>query len=260
MKRFHALIVEDEPILAETLRATLMRRWPELETRLAQDGFEGVELALATRPDVLFLDIKMPGKSGIEVAHELAEEWPETQPFPLIVFVTAYNDYALQAFDHAAVDYLLKPVSEGRLDTTLVRIRERLDARHGSDELNRVVTQLHALSSAPIKQQQLDFIRAAVGTQIRLIPVADVLFFQAADKYLRVITAAGEALIRTSLKDLLPQLDSTRFWQIHRGTVVNASAIEAAIRDENGKRIVRVRGRDEALVVSRVFAHLFRQM
>lgn len=262
----HALIAEDEPILAQTLRAALARLWPELEVSLAADGFEAVEQALATRPDMLFLDIKMPGKSGLEAAQELAEDWPDDAPFPLIVFVTAYDEYALQAFEHAAVDYLLKPVADARLAETVKRLRQRLDEQRTGpqgDALARLLAGLQTLAPpappAP-PAQRLDFIRAAVGNQIRMIPVSDVLYFQATDKYLCVVTADGEALIRTSLKELLPQLDPACFWQIHRGTVVNTACIEAAVRDDSGKLALRLRGQTATLAVSRLYAHLFRAM
>jgi DNA-binding LytR/AlgR family response regulator len=257
-----ALIAEDEPVLAQALGAALERLWPELEIDTATNGNSAVEQALARRPDLLFLDIKMPGQSGLEAAQELAEEWPEEVPFPLVVFVTAYDAFALQAFEHAAADYILKPVSDTRLATTVARLKARL-AQQGDTgrELARVLEQLRALGprAAP-STERLSFVRAAVGTQIRIIPIAEVLYFRASDKYLSVVTAGGEFLIRTSLKDLLPRLDSERFWQIHRGTVVNAAFIQAAVRDETGKLTLRLHGTQHKLAVSRVFVHLFRQM
>jgi DNA-binding LytR/AlgR family response regulator len=264
-----ALIAEDEPILAQALRAALARLWPELEVVLAANGFEAVDHALAQQPDILFLDIKMPGKTGLEAAQELAEDWPEEaaggRPFPLVVFVTAYDEYALQAFEQAAADYVLKPVSDERLGKTVARLRARLEQQAEQEaepgaELARIVDQLRMLAPAAANGERLRFIRAAVGNQVRMIPVAEVLYFQATDKYLNVVTADGESLIRTSLKELLPQFDPAEFWQIHRGTVVNASRIEAAVRDESGKLSVRLRGCSRPLAVSRVFAHLFRQM
>jgi DNA-binding LytR/AlgR family response regulator len=257
-----ALIAEDEPILSQALVQTLQRLWPELQVAgVADNGVAAVEHALALRPDVLFLDIKMPGKTGLEAAHELAEEWPDGVPFPLVVFVTAYDDYALQAFEHAAADYVLKPVSEERLAMTVGRLKTRLAGRQERDgELERIVDQLRALSPPPGAAERLTIIRAAVGNQVRMIPVNDVLYFEATDKYVNVVTVAGEALIRASLKELLPQLDASQFWQIHRGTVVNVSCVDAAVRDESGKLALRLRGRPGSLAVSRVFAHQFRQM
>ncbi|WP_151448279.1 LytR/AlgR family response regulator transcription factor [Lacisediminimonas profundi] len=265
-----ALIAEDEPVLAAALAQSLSRLWPGLALLpAAANGMAAVELALRDRPDVLFLDIKMPGKTGLEAAQELAEEWPDapgSPPFPLLVFVTAYDDYALQAFDQAAVDYVLKPVNDARLQKTVERLQRRLGERSASEsELERVLTQLRTLA-APAGDARampvppLQVIRAAVGNQVRMIPVADVLYFEAGDKYVRVVSADGESLIRTPLRELLAQLDGQQFWQIHRGTVVNVAAIAAAQRDESGKLRVRLRGREEMLVVSRVFAHLFRQM
>jgi DNA-binding LytR/AlgR family response regulator len=262
-KTLRALIAEDEPILAQALEQALQRLWPELQIAgIAGNGAAAVEQALAQRPDVLFFDIKMPGKSGLEAAHELAEEWPEDSPFPLIVFVTAYDQFALQAFEQAAIDYVLKPVSDTRLSTTVKRLQTRLDQHHEpGEELQRVLGQLRTLvPAAPSGTERLAVIRAAVGNQIRLIPINDVLYFEATDKYVNVVTAAGDALIRTSLKELLPQLDGNQFWQIHRGTVVNVSRVQAAIRDEFGKLSVKLRDRPETLAISRVFAHLFKQM
>lgn len=262
MTRPRALIAEDEPVLARVLEQSLQRLWPELDMAgLAANGIEAVREALALRPDVLFLDIKMPGKSGLEVAQELAEDWPDGQPFPLVVFVTAYDEYALQAFDHAAADYLLKPVSDERLARTVARLQERLE-RHGERDqaLDSIVGQLRMLMPQPARPDRLDLIRAAVGNQVRLIPVDEVRYFEAADKYVNVVTADGEALIRTPLKELLEQLDPQRFWQVHRGTVVNLKYVEAALRDDSGRIALRLRGRREMLPVSRVYAHLFRQM
>ncbi|MEN3364842.1 MAG: hypothetical protein V7606_2116 [Burkholderiales bacterium] len=263
MSTFHALIAEDEPILAQALAQALQRLWPELHVGgVAENGIAAVEAALVQRPDVLFLDIKMPGRTGLEAAQELAEDWPEEAPFPLLVFVTAYDEYALQAFEQAAVDYVLKPISDARLSKTIDRLKARLQQhQERGGELERIVGQLRALvPAAPAASERLTIIRAAVGNQIRMIPVSDVLYFEATDKYVNVVTADSESLIRTSLKELLPQLDADQFWQIHRGTVVNANCIEAAIRDEAGKLSLKLRRQDKRLAVSRVFAHLFKQM
>lgn len=262
-----ALVAEDEPILAFTLVQTLARLWPELQiSGVLENGVAAVREALAQWPDVLFLDIKMPGKTGLEAAQELAEDWPEEAPFPLVVFVTAYDEYALAAFEQAAVDYVLKPVGDARLRKTVERLKARLQKPSDRDsELERIVGQLRALMpgvppAVPMAAERLSIIRAAVGNQIRMIPVGDVHYFEAADKYVNVVTADSESLIRTSLKELLPQLDSNQFWQVHRGTVVNVNCIQAAVRDEAGKLSLKLRGRSESLAVSRVFAHLFKQM
>jgi DNA-binding LytR/AlgR family response regulator len=263
MTTFRALIAEDEPVLAAMLAGALQRAWPELQiVATAPNGVAAVEQALALRPDVLFLDIRMPGKTGLEAAQELAEEWPDGAAFPLLVFVTAYDEYAIAAFEQAAVDYVQKPVSEARLAKTVARLRERLEKPRG-EGLDTVLTQLRALAApaaggAPA--ERLTMIRAAVGNAVRLIPVDDVLYFEATDKYVNVVTAEGEALIRTPLKELLPGLDAQRFWQIHRGTVVNIRQVTAALRDEAGKLRLALKGRRETLPVSRVYAHLFRQM
>jgi DNA-binding LytR/AlgR family response regulator len=263
MTTLRALVAEDEPILAFTLVQTLQRLWPELQIGgVAENGIVAVQEAMAQRPDVLFLDIKMPGKTGLEAAQELAEDWPEDVPFPLVVFVTAYDEYALQAFEQAAADYVLKPVSDVRLEKTVERLKARLTGnQERNSELERIVGQLRTLvPHAPVAAERLTVIRAAVGNQVRLIPVAEVQYFEATDKYVNVVTGDSESLIRTSLKELLPQLDGNQFWQIHRGIVVNIDCIRAAVRDDSGKLSVTLRNRPERLAVSRVFAHLFKQM
>lgn len=258
-----ALIAEDEPILAEALVQALHRLWPELLIgNVVNHGVAAVEEALTQRPDILFLDIRMPGKTGLEAARDLAEDWLENVPFPLIVFVTAYDTYALQAFEQAAVDYVLKPVTDDRLAKTVSRLQTQCARRQtGNANLEHLVQQLHALLPTPaVTTERLSLIRAAVGNQIRMIPVADVLYFEATDKYVNVVTEQGESLIRTSMKELLPQLDTSQFWQIHRSIIVNASCIQAALRDETGKLSVRLHHHDRMLPVSRLFAHLFKQM
>ncbi|NVD98669.1 LytTR family DNA-binding domain-containing protein [Massilia sp. BJB1822] len=263
-----ALIAEDEPILAATLVQALQRLWPELEiVATCPNGVAALEQALALRPDVLFFDIKMPGKSGLQAAEELSEHWAGDQPFPQIVFVTAYDEYALQAFEREAADYVLKPISDERLARTVARLRQRLQARPVSGGMDDLLTQLRALTAGPAAQalaapaaERLTLIRAAVGNQVRMIPVQEVVFFEALDKYVNVVTADSEALIRTSLKELLPQLDSQQFWQVHRGTIVNSACVVSAVRDESGKLTLNLRSRDEKLRVSPLYAHLFRQM
>jgi DNA-binding LytR/AlgR family response regulator len=258
-----ALIAEDEPVLAQALAQALSRLWPTLQiVASVGNGVAAVEQTLALQPDVLFLDIRMPGRSGLEAAELLAEDWPDGQPFPLVVFVTAYDDYALQAFDQAASDYVLKPVSDARLAKTVARLQARLaqPASRG-DALEQVLGQLRALAPAPGgSAPRLTVIRAAVGNQIRLIRVADVIYFEATDKYVNVVTADSESLIRMSLRELLDQLDPAQFWQIHRGTVVAIDHVSAAVRDDSGRLRLSLRGRSETLPVSRVFAHLFKQM
>lgn len=254
-----ALIAEDEPILAATLAAALQRQWPELSiVANCANGIEALAQAAALQPQVLFLDIKMPGKSGLDVAEELADTWSGTAPFPQIVFVTAYDEYAVQAFDREAADYVLKPVSDERLARTVARLRQRLQEKPAGG-LESLAAQLRALG-VPMAAQRLSVIRAAVGNQVRMVPVSDVVYFEAADKYVNVVTADSEVLIRMSLRELLPQLDEQQFWQVHRGTIVNASCVLSAVRDESGKMSLALRGRTEKLRVSPLYAHLFRQM
>jgi DNA-binding LytR/AlgR family response regulator len=259
-----ALIAEDEPLLAAGLQADLAALWPQLQiAAIVGDGASAVEHALALKPAVCFLDIRMPGLSGLEAAQALAEDWPADAPFPLIVFVTAYDQYALQAFDAQAVDYLVKPVDRPRLAACIARLQARLaDRRPSADPLQQTVEQLRALlaGGAPAAAPRLEVIQAQVGSVVHLVPVDEVLYFEAADKYLRVVTADKEHLIRLALKDLLPQLDPQQFWQVHRGTVVQARCITTARRDESGKVFLRLRGRPETLTASRLYAHLFKGM
>jgi DNA-binding LytR/AlgR family response regulator len=254
-----ALIAEDEPILAATLAAALQRQWPELSiVASCANGIEALAQAAALQPQVLFLDIKMPGKSGLEVAEELADAWTGPAPFPQIVFVTAYDEFAVQAFEREAADYVLKPVSDERLARTVTRLRQRLQDKPAGG-LEALAAQLRALG-VPMAAQRLSVIRAAVGNQVRMVPVSDVVYFEAADKYVNVVTADSEVLIRMSLKELLPQLDEQLFWQVHRGTIVNSSCVLSALREEGGKMSLALRGRTEKLRVSPLYAHLFRQM
>ena len=256
-----ALIAEDEPILAATLARTLAQCWPELEiVASVPNGLAAVEQALALRPDVLFLDIRMPGQTGLEAAETLLERWDDARPFPQIVFVTAYDDYAVQAFERAALDYVLKPVSEARLARTVARLQERLAGTAPDAGLARLVEQMRALLPEAPAAGRLGVIRAAVGNTVRMIPVQDVVYFQALDKYVNVATTEGDALIRLSLKELLPQLDPACFQQVSRSTVVNLRCVAHAGRDTAGKVVLGLRNRPEKLRVSPVYAHQFRQM
>jgi DNA-binding LytR/AlgR family response regulator len=260
------LIAEDEPLLAEGLRADLAALWPSLEVAaVVGDGLRAVEQALALRPEVCFFDIRMPGCSGLEAAQALAEDWPAADaPFPLLVFITAYDSFALAAFQAQAVDYLVKPVDRRRLAECVSRLQERLASRTPpADALQHTLAQLRALLGTPAlaaAQPRLEVIQAQVGNLVHLVPLADVIYFEAADKYVRVVTAEREHLIRTSLRELLPQLDPAQFWQVHRGTVVQARAIATARREESGKVTLTLRGRPESLVASRLYAHLFKGM
>jgi DNA-binding LytR/AlgR family response regulator len=257
------LIAEDEPLLAANLKAMLAKLWPELQiVTTVTHGAAAVEQALAHRPDVVFLDIRMPGLSGLEAAELLAEDWPGDVPLPLIVFVTAYDQYALRAFDHAAVDYVLKPVEADRLAATCRRLRGALAARDKAttDLPDELMAALSALRSAGPPVQRLRVLQASLGATIHLVPVADVLYLEAADKYIKVVTATREYLIRMPLRQLLPQLDPEEFWQVHRATVVRATAIATAMRDDTGKVELTLKGHPARLAVSRLYAHLFKAM
>jgi DNA-binding LytR/AlgR family response regulator len=261
-----ALIAEDEPLLAAALRADLARLWPDLQVvATVGDGHQAVEQALALRPQVCFLDIRMPGLSGLEAAQALAEDWPDAQAFPLLVFVTAFEQYALQAFERQAVDYLLKPVTPERLAACVQRLQRTLGQRGDaaavmSATLEQLRGLLGAAPGAAPAAARLQVIQAQTGATVHLVPVDEVIYFEAADKYVRVVTAEREHLIRLSLRELLPQLDPAMFWQVHRGTVVQARCIASARRDESGKAFLTLRGRPETLVASRLYAHRFKGM
>jgi DNA-binding LytR/AlgR family response regulator len=263
-----ALIAEDEPLLAIALQSALAQAWPELRVlAVVGDGISAVTQALNLQPDVLFFDIRMPGQSGLDAANELADEWPldalGSPPFPALVFLTAYEQYAVQAFDAQAVDYLLKPLQTARLQKTIEKVKLTLSSRaQPAINMEATLRQLRGLlaSTAPVAAAPLKVIQVSVGQHIRLIPVDEVLYFEAADKYLRVLTAEHEYLIRTPLKDLLPQLDASVFWQIHRGTVVQALAVDTVTRDEAGKLSLTLRGRADKLTVSRLYAHRFKAL
>ena len=269
-----ALIAEDEPLLAAALHHELRQAWPELHIAASVgDGLSAVREALRIKPDVLFFDIRMPGQGGLEAAVELADAWPEDAPFPALVFVTAYDQYAVQAFEAQAVDYLLKPVQPERLSKTVVRLQQALAQRGAPPApdalpaLEQALAQLRRLvqtpglgPAQPPATAPLSVIQASSGNQLHMVPLEEVLYFEAADKYLRVLTARQEYLIRTPLKELLPRLDPAVFWQVHRGTVVRASAIASAARDEAGRLQLQLRERPERLAVSRLYAPLFKAM
>lgn len=261
-----ALIAEDEPLLAAHLKAELATLWPELDiVATVVHGEAAVQQALALRPQVLFLDIRMPGLGGLEAAHALAEDWPEGEPLPLLVFVTAHDQYALDAFERAAADYVLKPVSQERLAQTCARLqatlRERAQASSRSEPIEPALDQLRSLlAQVPGGMPRLSVLQAGTGNTVHMVKVDEVLYFEAADKYVRVVTAEREHLIRVALRELVPQLDPQRFWQIHRGTVVRADAVAIAVRDEAGKLTLTLRGHPDKLAVSRLYAHLFKAM
>ena len=256
-----AIIAEDEPLLALQLQTLLGRVWPELEiARVAPNGLEALEAIERHRPDVAFLDIRMPGLTGIEVAGELADSLPGDGYVPAIVFVTAYDEFAMKAFELAATDYLLKPVTEERLAGCVERLKGRLQAPMKVDGLVSQIKQLIDNESKASSAKPLSILRAGVGNTVRMIPVDEVCYFQAADKYTEVMTKDGEVLVRLSLKELLAGLPAERFARIHRGTIVNLQEVAAAVRDDAGRVTLKLRNRKETLPVSRLYADLFRQM
>jgi DNA-binding LytR/AlgR family response regulator len=287
-RRPTALIAEDEPLLAQALTRELTAAWPELHiVATIGDGLSAVREALASQPDLLFFDVRMPGLSGLDAAADIADQWPAERPLPLLVFITAYDEYAVEAFERAAVDYLLKPLQSARLQQSLERIRPLAQQRIAGAATNSVANsttsitpsnpeplatqaaldQLRHLLNGPAPRPApavLQRLQVGVGSSIAIVPIDEVHYFEAADKYVRVLTASKEYLIRTPIKDLLPQLDSQLFWQIHRSTVVRASAIESVRRDDTGKLRVTLcanaSGHSESLAVSRLFAHLFKAM
>ncbi len=262
-----AIIADDEPLLAQALARELRALWPQLSIEaVVADGRAALAEINNRQPDIAFLDIRMPGSTGLEVAEAIAEDWPEgddARPAPLIVFVTAFDEFAVEAFERAAVDYVLKPVRSDRLARTVERLRTALAARAPAplDTLAGQLRDLAGLAPAPgPAPQRLARIRAGVGDTVRMIAIDEVVLLEAADKYVNVVTATGEALIRESLRELVPRLDPERFVQIHRSTVVNLDFVEAAHRAENGKMTLKLRGRSERPLVSRLYAHLFRPM
>ena len=243
------LIAEDEPLMRERLAGMLAACWPEADIVLqAENGNDAWDGFLEHEPEVVFLDIRMPGLSGLEVAERIGDG-------AHVVFVTAYDQYAVEAFDAGAVDYLLKPVQADRLERAVARIRAKL--ANPPADLGDLLR--HLKTSLPgARSEKLKWLKATVGRQIRLIDVDEVLFFQSDTKYTRVVLPDSEALVRTPLKDLLGGLDRDRFWQIHRGTLVNVGAIAAVERIDAERMQVLLRGCEEKLPVSRTFTHLFR--
>lgn len=283
-----AVLADDERLMRDQLRSRLQQVWPDLQiVAEARNGMEAVELVSTLRPDIVFLDIRMPGMTGVQAAREILQmptqddEW-----LPEIVFITAYDQHAVQAFEQGAADYVLKPAEPRRLELTVERLRQRLRARTSGNEpqlaemssvaslqpilarlfasmRSELPSQVHAQAqgaAGSVATQYLEFVQAASGTSVRIIPVRDVLFFVSDEKYTRVQTLAFEALIRKPIKELVNELDPNQFWQIHRSTIVNVQAVEAVTRDERGRQIVSVRGHPEKLEVSRSFAGVFRGM
>jgi DNA-binding LytR/AlgR family response regulator len=254
VNRVTAVIADDEALMRASLREQLAIAWPELDiVAEAIDGDEAVALVAEHRPDVVFLDIRMPGRTGLDAALDIPGD-------TRIVFVTAYEQHALQAFEAGAVDYLLKPIDPARLQQTVERIRKNLkQPSEGSEGLEGLLADLRR-SIKPADARYMKWIKATVGRELRLLNVDDVVYFQSDTKYTRVVLAQAEALIRTPLKELMTGLDPEKFWQIHRGTLVNVGSIASVSRDGPEKQSVHLKGRGEKLPVSRQFFHLFRQM
>ena len=244
-----AIVAEDEATLRQQLVEQLGQLWPELDiVAEAADGIQALRLLDEHRPDVLFLDINMPGATGMDVARQANGR-------ARVVFVTAYDEHAVAAFEQGAIDYVLKPISAARLFTTVSRLKERISAPPA--RLDAVLDRITPASSG---RSYLRWINASVGQNLRLITVDEIVYFQADNKYTRVVTTDGEALIRKPLKELIEEVDPQQFWQIHRATLVNAAAIDRVSRDLRGRMLVKLKGRDDTLLVSDTYTHLFRQM
>jgi DNA-binding LytR/AlgR family response regulator len=251
------IVAEDETLLRHALVAELKRAWPALQiVAECEDGASAVEALAEHQPDVAFLDIRMPGLTGLEVAALASDASPRTR----IVFVTAYDQYAIDAFERGAIDYLLKPVKPERLDATIARLQAQEASNNDAASLAALLEKLGALPNAAGAPEPLTWLTASAGRETKLILVDDVAYFQADHKYTTVVTAEGEALLRTSLRELLPRLDNAHFKQIHRSTIVNLKSIAGIVRDESGRGSVRLKQRPETLTVSLPFMALFKNM
>ena len=280
-----AVLADDERLMRDQLRARLAEAWPGLQiVAEARNGLEAVQLVAEHRPDIVFLDIRMPGLTGVDAARQIAQLAPrevdgvidEDALLPEIVFITAYDQYAVEAFEQGVVDYVLKPAEKERLQVTVQRIQQRLAARdsRGADAggaaeasglapalpLQQLLHQLSARMSPGNAPKYLQWIQATVGQTIQMIPVQDVLFFVSDEKYTRVQTAQVEALIRKPIKELVDEIDPELFWQIHRSTLVAVNAIAGVLRDFRGRQIVSVKGHPQKLEVSRSYTGLFKGM
>ena len=254
-----ALIADDEPLLREALERMLLQLWPELKiVAQARNGREAIDLFEAHRPDICFLDVQMPGKTGVEAAQHIGRR-------AHLVFVTAFDQYAVQAFAQGVLDYVVKPVEPARLSETVARLKERLQAAQPAMNTEALLQQLAASLDRAKQPATLRWVRASVGQTVRLIAVDDIDYLRSEEKYTQVAWRddAGqprEAVIRTPLKELIPQLDSAQFAQVHRSVVVNLRAISHVARGPNETADIHLKGRDEVLPVSRSYLHLFRQM
>ncbi len=254
--RHTAIVAEDEALLRESMVEQLLAAWPDLEiVAECEDGAEAIDAISEFQPDVAFLDIRMPGLTGLDVAAAAAEASPATR----IVFITAFDQYAIEAFEHGAVDYLLKPLDAARLATTVQRLQAAPSAQLDSGLIDALAARLQAGGKlAP--DEPLTWITASAGRETRLILVDDVAYFRADHKYTVVVTAEGEALIRKPIRELLQVLDPAVFKQVHRSTIVNLRAVAAVVRDDSGRGTLRLRQRDETLPVSAPFMALFKHM
>ena len=254
---FRGVIAEDEELLRTALSSLLKETWPQMEiVAECEDGASALESIAELQPDVAFLDIRMPGLTGIEVARAMAEASPRTQ----VVFVTAYDQYAIDAFEQGAIDYLLKPITRERLLATVQRVQARVAAGHPDGAtLDALLRHLSARQGAPDKPP-LAWITASAGKDTKLIMVDDVAYFQADNKYTTVMTADGESLLRTPLRELLDALDTNTFKQIHRSTIVNMKQVASVSRDDAGRGRLKLKSRPEVLTVSQPFMTLFRNM
>ncbi len=266
-----AVLADDERLMREQLRARLSEVWPELDiVAEAKNGLEAVQLVQEHRPDIVFLDIRMPGLTGVEAAKQITQlpppEGEDDALVPEIVFITAYDQYAVEAFEQGVADYVLKPAERDRLSVTVERIQKRLTARESGGDapagpnMQQLLHQLSARLNPGSKPIYLEWIQATVGQAIQMIPVDEVLFFISDEKYTRVQTAQVEALIRKPIKELLDELDPRLFWQIHRSTLVAVKSIAGVTRDFRGRQIVSVKGHGEKLEVSRSYTGLFKGM
>ncbi len=270
--RVRAVLADDERLMREQLRSRLTEVWPDLDiVAEAKNGLEAVELVKEHKPDLVFLDIRMPGLTGVDAARQIAQ-LPEDEDWllPEIVFITAYDQYAVEAFEQGVADYVLKPAERERLQVTVERVKKRLSQRHSNEPvpddgkpaapMQQLLHKLSAQLNPNGTPTYLQWIQATVGQAIQMIPVEDVLFFISDEKYTRVQTATLEALIRKPIKELVDELDPKLFWQIHRSTLVNVKAIAGITRDFRGRQLVGVRGLTEKLEVSRSYTHLFKGM
>ncbi|WP_300672852.1 LytTR family DNA-binding domain-containing protein [Desulfoluna sp.] len=254
MTEIRAIIADDEEQLVIYLESMLSRIWPELVVcGRAGNGREALELMELESPDIAFLDIKMPGLTGMEVASQCSRQ-------TRVVFITAFNQYAVDAFENEAMDYLLKPVTDERLSKTVDRLKKQMEGDTPPAELKGVIEEVIRAVGRPAASSHLKWIKALHRDCIRLIYVDDVLFFKSSAKYTTVLTVDGESLIKKPIKELTDELDPETFWRIHRGTIINAGCIDKVSHSLTGRLAVKLKGSSEILTVSRSYAHLFKQM